>query len=221
MKRNIALACLLSFIGLASSAQIINAQGNNLQDFNGKPIMSTKVSETEGNYFVDENYQKAIMVLANGKQLPDMKVKLDLKNNKVYYINEEGAEMEAVTKVKRIVFTDKGTVFENGFPAVNKQDQGTFYKVIISGKASLLSLTQILESEYKEFNSATTTKRIDKVTEIYGASPNAITRLSKEEDVIQLLADKKKEVYGYIVKNNLKCKKQVDYENIINYYNAL
>ena len=221
MRRNIVLACFLSFIGLAGSAQIINAQGNNLQDFNGKPIMNNKVSETEGNYFVHENYEKAIMVLAGGKEIPDMKVKLDLKNNKVYYINEEGAEMEAVTKVKRIIFTDKGTVYENGFPAVNKQDAGTFYKVVVSGKASVLLLTQYLESEYKEFNSATTTKRIDKVIEVYGASPNVITRLSKEDDVMALLSDKKKDVYAYILKNNLKCKKQADFENVVKYYNSL
>jgi hypothetical protein len=221
MKKFLISACILFSIVIATSGQVVSQTGSTLQDFNGKPIPKLEASETTGSFFTDEEYQRAIMVMANGKQIPDMKVKLNLKTNKVYYIDETGAEMEAVSKVKRIVFTDKGIVYENGFPAINKQDQQTYYQVVISGKASLLLLHTFVEIEYKEFNSATATKKIDKVTEVFGASPNAITKLSKEDDVMALLADKKKDVYSYITSNNLKCKKRTDYENVIKYYNSL
>lgn len=199
----------------------INIKSSNIQDFTGKPLMNTAVSEIQGSVFYNDDYKNAKMYLANGTELTDIKVKLNLRDNKVYYLNNEGLEMEAVSKVKRIIFTDNGSVFENGFPAVNKQDPQTYYRVIISGKASLLILTGFVESVYKAFNSAITTKQIDKVNEIFGVSPNAIARLKKTDDVLQLLSDKHKEVYNYIMTNNLKCKKQADYENVIGYYNSL
>lgn len=220
MKQLVISAGLVLLINFGVMAQI-NVRASNIQDFTGKPIMNNAVSDLKGSFFYNDDYINAKMYLANGTELINIKVKLNLRDNNVYYLNNDGSEMEAVSKVKRIVFMDKGIVFENGFPAVNKQDQQTYYRVIISGKASLLILTNFVESEYKEFNSAITTKQIDKVNEIFGVSPNAIARLKKTDDVLQLLSDKNKEVYNYIITNNLKCKKQPDYENVISYYNSL
>ena len=220
MKRLLISAGLLLLINLAATAQV-NIKGSTMQDFTGKPIMNNKVSEVIGSVFYNDSYKNAKVYLVNGLELADIKIKLNLRDNKVYYLNNDGTEMEAVSKIKSIFFTDDGAIFENGFPAVNKQDAQTYYRVIVSGKASLLLLTGFVEAEYKAFNSATTTKQIDKVTEVFGVSPNAITKLAKAEDVLQLLSDKYKQVYDYIDKNKLKCKKQADYVSVINYYNAI
>lgn len=219
MKYLLISAGILFVSGSTVTAQL-NIKSSNIQDFTGKPLILNKVSETEGSVFFDEAYRNAKVYLANGLELADIKIKLNLRDNRVFYLNNEGAEMEAVSKIKRIVFAD-GTIFENGFPAVNKQDAQTYYRVMVSGKASLLLLTSFVDVEYKAFNSATTTRQIDKVNEVFGVSPNAITKLVKEDDVLQLLTDKYKEVYDYIARNKLKCKKQADYVNVINYYNSL
>ncbi len=213
-------AGLFFFGNLILTAQV-SVKGSTMQDFTGKPIMNSRVIEVEGSVFYDEAYKNANVYLANGLELTGIKVKLNLRDNIVYYLNNEGAEMEAVSKIKRIIFVGEGAIFENGFPAVNNQDARTYYHVIISGKASLLLLTSFVDGEYKAFSSAVTTKQIDKVKEIYGVSPGFITKLTRSEELIQLLSDKSKQVYDFISKNNLKCRKQPDYEKVINYYNSI
>lgn len=220
MKYLLISAGLLLSSGSGLTAQV-NIKSSNLQDFAGNPLLISNASETVGSVFYDPAYKNAKLLLANGVEITDIKVKLNLRDNKVYYLNNDGAEMEAVSKVKKIVFTDNGATFENGFPAVNKQDAHTFYKVLVSGKASLLVLTNFLEVEFKEFNSATTTKQIDRVNELFGVSPRAITKLASEDDVMVLLGDKYKQVNDYVIKNKLKCRKQADYISVFNYYNAL
>jgi hypothetical protein len=211
----------LLLLGNADVTAQVSIKGSTMQDFTGKPIMNTKVSEVEGSVFYSEDYKNAQLSLLSGLELADVKVKLNLRHNKVYYLNNAGAEMEAVSKIKRIVFTEDGTVFENGFPAVNEQDAQTYYRVIVSGKASLLLLTSFADVEYKAFNSAVITKQIDRVNEVYGVSPNAITKLTKTDEVMLLLTDKSREVYNFISKNNLKCRKQPDYEKVLSYYNSI
>jgi hypothetical protein len=220
MKYLLISAGLLLCTGSVLTAQV-NIKSRNLQDFAGNPLLISNASETLGSVFYDPAYKNAKIYLTNGVELTDIKVKLNLRDSKVYYLNNDGAEMEAVSKVKKIVFTDNGTTFQNGFPAVDKQDEQTYYKVLVAGKATLLVLTNFLEVEYKEFNSATTTKQIDRVNEVFGVSRRAITKLASEDDVMVLLADKYKQVYDYIYKNKLKCRKQADYINVVNYYNTL
>lgn len=199
----------------------VNIKSSNIQDFTGKPIIVNKVTEVEGSVFYNDSYKNAKIYLANGLEMAEIKIKLNLRDNKVYFLTTEGAEMESISKIKKIIFSDSGAVFENGFPILNKQDAQTYYRVIVAGKASLLVLSSFVDVEFKAFNSATTTRQIEKVNELFGVSSNIITKLSNANDVLKLLTDKNQEVSDFIAKNNLKCKKQADYLRVINYYNSL
>jgi len=82
--------------------------------------------------------------------------------------------------------------------------------------------TQFSEVEYKEFNSAVTTKRVDKVYQLYGAANGSIKKLTRgEAELLELLKDKSTELAAFIKQNSLKCRKQSDYETVFNYYNGL
>jgi len=129
MKRLFSIASLLLVISLTSDAQI-NLQATTLTELTGKPFFNNVISEIKGTFFYNEEYKNAKMYLASGLELAGIKVKLNLHDNKVYYMEKDEVEMEAVSKIKRIIFTDDGIVFENGFPAVNKQDAQTYYRVI-------------------------------------------------------------------------------------------
>lgn len=111
--------------------------------------------------------------------------------------------------------------FEKGFPPVDKLTADNYYQVLAGGKASLLLDTKFEEISYKEYNSATTTKRIDKLNSYYGFFNNTIRRLLKPEDVLLLLQNKTKEISELIKKENLKVKKQADLEKIFTYYNMI
>jgi hypothetical protein len=207
-----------------AQSQINIGGGQNLQALNGAPLTPDKVLELQGSYFFSDEFLPATLVDASGKEYKDKKIKFNLKSNIIYYTNWDGKLMQATSDIRKVIITeaDKTTVFENFFPSIDGLDAGTYYKVIINGFAKLLLSTQFSEVEYKEFNSAVTTKRVDKVYQLYGAANGSIKKLTKgEAELLELLKDKSIEVTEFIKQNSLKCKKQSDYETVFSYYNGL
>jgi len=218
------LAMLFSCFMATAQSQINIGGGQNLQALNGAPLTPDKVLELQGSYFFSDEFLPATLVDASGKEYKDKKIKFNLKSNIIYYTNWDGKLMQATSDIRKVIITeaDKTTVFENFFPSIDGLDAGTYYKVIINGFAKLLLSTQFSEVEYKEFNSAVTTKRVDKVYQLYGAANGSIKKLTKgEAELLELLKDKSIEVTEFIKQNSLKCKKQSDYETVFSYYNGL
>ena len=215
---------LFSCFMATAQSQINIGGGQNLQALNGAPLTPDKVLELQGSYFFSDEFLPATLVDASGKEYKDKKIKFNLKSNIIYYTNWDGKLMQATSDIRKVIITeaDKTTVFENFFPSIDGLDAGTYYKVIINGFAKLLLSTQFSEVEYKEFNSAVTTKRVDKVYQLYGAANGSIKKLTKgEAELLELLKDKSIEVTEFIKQNSLKCKKQSDYETVFSYYNGL
>ncbi len=210
---------VVAFSSMAQAQVTVN--GSTMQDITGRAIMNTQLKDVEGSVFYKDDYQTATLYLENGGIVQGRKIKLNLQDNKVYYLDVDGKELESISKIKRISFEENNAVFENGFPAVDKQSSETYYQVIVSGKAFLLQCTKFSEGEYKPFNATVAIKKIDKVYELFGSSSNGISRLNGPEDVLKVLSDKAKEVSGFIQEKRLKCKKQNDLEAVIKFYNAL
>jgi hypothetical protein len=214
--------CLTSF----TQAQV-GYSLNTLSDGNGNPILTKKAVIGESAYLFDKNYLNGILYLeGTEKAITGNKFKLNLQNSKLYYMDANGEEMEVASSVKRIVFTGAGEdgadiVFEKGFPAVDKLGNENFYRVLVQGKALLLQDTKFVEVEYKEYNSASTARRTDKLVSYYGVTGNRISRLSKPEDVLLLLADRTKQVSDYMKQENSKVKKAADLEKVFRYYNGI
>jgi hypothetical protein len=207
-----------------AQSQVNIGGGQNLQALNGAPLTPDKVLDLQGSYFFNDEFLPAILVDASGKEYKDKKIKFNLKSNIIYYTDWDGKLMQATSDIRKVIITepDKTTVFENFFPSIDGLDAGTYYKVLISGSAKLLLSTQFSEAEYKEFNSAVTTKRVDKVYQLYGAANGNIKKLTKgEAEILELLKDKSSELASFIKQNSLKCRKQSDYETVFNYYNGL
>lgn len=213
-------AMLFVFIGFTAQSQVITT-GPNMQDISGKVILINKLSEIEGSVFYKDSYLPATLTLENGVLITGKSVKLNLQNNAVYYLDTNGSELEAISKIKRIEFVESKVIFENGFPSVENQNAQTYYQLLIKGNASLLQCTKFSEGEYKPYNATVSIKRIDKVFELYGVSSKAISRLTNQDDVFALLSDKTKEVSKFILEKKIKCKKQSDFETIVKYYNTL
>lgn len=218
------LAMVFSCFMATAQSQINIGGGQNLQALNGAPLTPDKVLELQGSYFFNDEFLPATLVDASGKEYKDKKIKFNLKSNIIYYTDWDGKLMQATSDIRKVIITeaDKTTVFENFFPSIDGLDAGTYYKVIINGAAKLLLSTQFSEVEYKEFNSAVTTKRVDKVYQLYGAANGTIKKLTKgEAEVLDLLKDRSSELAAFIKQNSLKCRKQSDYETVFNYYNGL
>lgn len=218
------LALVFSCVIANAQSQVSIGGGRNLQALNGAPLTPDKVLELQGTYFFNDEFLPAVLVDASGKEYKDKKIKFNLKTNIIYYTDWDGKLMQATSDIRKVIITegDKTTVFENFFPPIDGLDAGTYYKVLVNGTSKLLLSTQFSEGEYKEFNSAVTTKRVDKVYQLYGAANGSIKKLTKgDAEVLDLLKDKSAELAAFIKQNSLKCRKQSDYETVFNYYNGL
>jgi hypothetical protein len=203
----------------SSSAQV-GYSLTTLSDGNGNPVLSKKGNTAENHYLFNKEYLDGVLYLeGNEKGIGGNKFKLDLQNSKLYFLNADQAEMEVGGAVKRVELGK--AVFEKGFPPIDKLGKENFYQVLAEGKALLLMDTKFEEVEYKEYNSALTTKRTDKLISYYGVLGNRIAKLSKPEDILLLLTDKTQQVSNFINQENIKTKKQADLEKIFNYYNKL
>lgn len=222
--RSLLLALVFTCLLAKAQSQINIGGGQNLQALNGAPLTPDKITELQGSYFFSDDFLPAVLVDASGKEYKDKKIKFNLKSNIIYYTDWDGKLMQATSDIRKIIITepDKTTLFENFFPSIDGLDAGTYYKVLVNGNAKLLLSTQFSEGEFKEFNSAVTTKRVDKVYQLYGAANGSIKKLTKgEAELLELLKDKSTELAAFIKQNSLKCRKQSDYETVFNYYNGL
>ncbi len=224
LSRSLLLALVFTCMLAKAQSQINIGGGQNLQALNGAPLTPDKITELQGSYFFSDDFLPAVLVDASGKEYKDKKIKFNLKSNIIYYTDWDGKLMQATSDIRKIIITEpnRTTLFENFFPSIDGLDAGTYYKVLVNGNAKLLLSTQFSEGEFKEFNSAVTTKRVDKVYQLYGAANGSIKKLTKgEAELLELLKDKSTELAAFIKQNSLKCRKQSDYETVFNYYNGL
>lgn len=223
MKRfsfRILLLCLICTAAVSISKAQVGYSLNTLSDGNGNPVLSKKGSTAENHYLFSKEYLEGVLFLeGNEKGITGNKFKLDLQNSKLYFLNADNSEMEVAGAVKKVILGK--AVFEKGFPSIDKLTKDNFYQLLVGGKALLLMDTKFEEVTYKEYNSASTTTRTDKLVSYYGVLGNRISRLLKPEDVLLLLTDKTQQISDFIKKENSKVKKQSDLEKIFAYYNSL
>lgn len=211
------------FIGQVMYAQ----QQGNIGRMNDNVVTSTKrmIVDVKPVYLFNENYLDADIHTPTGKIIPGNKLRLDLQENKLYYL-EGGVEMEVVNPVSAVFFrlpegeNSSIVIFQKGYPAVDKQNENNFYQVLVSGKATLLMDTKFRETEHISFGTGIV-NNTEKLLSYYGASGNKIVQLAKTENIVELLSDRSKEIKEYIQQESIKVKRQPDLAKVFTYYNSL
>ncbi len=225
MKHFSAILFLL-FVCFSSSAQL--AKPLIASDFGGKPWIAPPESvDMEGSPFFNDKYTKATVLMKNNQFIENLPVKLNLLENKLFYLDEKGVEMESVMPVNKIIFTEVGSplngiIFSNGFMPGGQITSNTFLQVLDTGKVWLLQHHLLSISDYKPYGTNMTIKKVNtKVSYFVGTPSGALFGLGKEDVVVQALSNRKEQVSKFIQSNKLKFKNADDYRTLVRYYNAL
>jgi hypothetical protein len=184
-----------------------------------------KATDVNGAFLFSKDYLMADIVLANGKIIIGNKVRLNLQDNKLYYTIGPDEEMEVSMAVKQIIFGvqegNKNLVtFTSGFPPVGKLTKDNFYQELVPGKVSLLLDTKFLQSTRVQVPVGPVTETT-KLENYYGSNGTVTVKITKAEDLTELMADKLKEITDYIQQEKLKLKRQSDLVKLFTYYNGL
>lgn len=226
-------AFLIGCIPFLSKAQqqiltFMNETNEFLHDASGRPIYMRTEYETDGTPLYSNDYCMANLKVKNGKYYVGIKVKLNLQENLLIYVDEHGNEMAAITPIEKIEFYNcgdpaKNKTFVSGFPAIDKQDASSFYVRLDSGNVSLLKYLSITYRDERKYGSASIT-RIFEQKEVYYfySQDKGIKRLNKDNDtLVEMLGAKKSELTSFIAKNDIKCRKEDDLVKVFAFYNSL
>jgi hypothetical protein len=62
---------------------------------------------------------------------------------------------------------------------------------------------------------------VNKLENYYGSNGRTTLRITKPEDIVELMPDKSKEISAYIQQEKIKTRKQSDLIKVFTYYNSL
>ncbi|MDP1972651.1 MAG: hypothetical protein Q8J87_06730, partial [Sediminibacterium sp.] len=157
---------------LTSNAMMAQEVGTRifLRDANGLDIRSKSASIENASYLFHPDYLKASLYTRAGKLKSDAKYKLILQENRLFYMEADGSDMEVVSPIYRIEFempNGTTTVFEKGFDVVDNLNQNNFYQVLVDGKAKLLLDTKFATETKMVYGTGAVTTT-DKLINYYG-----------------------------------------------------
>jgi hypothetical protein len=221
MKKIFLLTCLVTLITIASAQEVSTRIF--LRDANGLDIKSASATIENVNYLFHPDYLKASLYTRAGKLKSEVKYKLLLQLNRLFYQEADGSDMEVISPIYRIEFEMPNgslTVFEKGFDVIESLNQNNFYQVLSDGAVKLLMDTKFATETKMVYGTGAVTTT-DKLLNYYGAVGTKIIKVTKEEHALSLMSDKSAEVAAFIKKEKTKFKKQADLEKLFNYYNTL
>ena len=212
------ISCLL----LSLSMYIAEGQQVMLTDFAGRPVNVPKENmEVEGSTFYPETaFKKATVFLTNRTFIKDIPIKIDLKDRRVFFINDRNEELVSIMPIKQIVFED-GVVMETGFDASGKIPAGSFFQVLDTGKVKLLKYIEITYVDSKGYNSNTTVRQFFRKDIFLAAKGQQLYALNDASEIANILPEKQTQLASFIREQIGKPKKQADFEKIVRYCNSL
>ncbi|WP_242920890.1 hypothetical protein [Pontibacter liquoris] len=199
-----------------------------LEEVNGRPIRVGQYENVVGSPYLQDEWRKGTVKLANGETYPDVDLKYDQVQDIPLFRNKAGETLEIVQSVAGFTITYlkdgalQEAVFRNGYPGIKGASRTSFYEVLAEGKVDLLKRTNKVIREEKAYNSATITKNILPVVTYYIAREEQLVNIKNDrKSILEALADKAPELDAYIKKNKLRLKEDADLAQLINYYNSL
>lgn len=160
---------------LCVAAKVTNAQkavGNPLfLHMHDKMVQVDKYNDiVSGTAFVDSNWQLGAVLLENGTLVENVRIRINVLDDEIHYIDESGKEMVSTQNIKSVIFKRTGNdttavfVSKYAFSGKDAGMPGGWMQLLAKGKVSLLKKYHKSIIESKGYSSATVEKNI--VTEV-------------------------------------------------------
>lgn len=211
---------------VCTTIQIAQAQLLQLQDpVSSKNFNSDKYTGIKGTPFLVDKWQHGT-VITNKGNYADLELKLDLYDNKLFF-NKNDASFELLDQVVAIQLfpkwpdTSNKQVFIKGMSQNNIHPDQYVQVLVPQGQVQLYRSDIKQVTEMSEIN-AGMVKTFYNSSRYFIKKGNQfnLIRLKKEE-IMPYLAEKEAAINDFIVKNKLNLKKEIDFVQLIQAFNAL
>ena len=230
MKPSFAILILIFAVTAANAqslSRVLDQSNPFLNDGNGRPLYLQTTNNSEGSPYFNPEYKKANIVLEDGRMARNIKVKFDLLNNQIQYLNEKGAEMIPNLPIRSFIFVEPFfdqprdfVMFQNGFPAIGRFTPATYYQVLDTGSIKLLKSIKVNYRDDKPYGSPEITRIYEKTVGYYAYVPDGeMIKIEKEKEVFaQIFKTRQEEILAFINEKKLKLKTESDYLEIFWFY---
>ena len=183
----------------------------------------------EGNPFFIENFRSSTIKLVSGLEFNNVKSRLDLYKQMIQVkLNGDTVKMILPGSIAEVIFYDtvqslpKEYRFQTGYPEIDNLNRNNFYQVISDGKVTLLKSSIKKINKTKNEMSGEVSSQFDIYEDHYLYVKYEMKRVKKDKEyLLNLLADKKKELETYFTAQKLNFKSMDSIKKIIDYYNSL
>jgi hypothetical protein len=170
---------------------------------------------------------KGVAVSDKGQQYTSSRVKLDLIDNELHYLDQKGEAFINTVPLKQVTLTDSVSntsyqfVYNTYVPALINVRRG-WYRKLVEGKASLYQALVKTMQETKQYNSPVTEQKIITAEEFLLAHNDGVQKVKKPKDLLALLTDKKAEMEVFVKSNEAKSGSTAEQMTaLVNHYNSL
>jgi hypothetical protein len=208
-------ACLVLLLAMGYQ-QRANAQY--YYDGRGKMIESS--SEVEGSPFENDNWTYGSATDIKGVVYKNIRLKYDLYNDRLMFANMVNEMMVFVNPVLSFVYN--GDTYANGFPAVAKFTDSTYYKIISDGKTKLLYHHSKALQSVKVYDSAVVHYRLfDKEVYYLLKDDKMIEVKPSKGSLLSAMKDKSAQMNLYFGSHADAVKSTAGLAEMMTYYNSL
>lgn len=229
------LFLLLLLFSLRAKSQLRSAQGNytpptaNARFYQNAdlPVIKDKYPKfASGSPYFLEDWIEGDIQLSTGEIYHNVKMRLDLVENTLQYVNDKGVEVVAGSNIKTILLNDsinghKYKFVHSAYIGGATSVEPGWYQVLASGNATFFKRTVKSIVEPRNYSSGDNEPSVNSQTEYYLYADWGLSRIKKIKEIPLLLKDKTDELEKYIATKKLSGKSDPDFVSLIEYYNGL
>jgi hypothetical protein len=190
-------------------------------------VKNTDIDNASGSPYLFKDWSDGVVIFKSGRAVKQFKLRFDCARNRLM-LQFEGASFAAESQVKEFVlYTRSGKnkdslVFRKGFPTIDKNNDDTFYQVLLTGKATLLRLFVKIVVEEKQLVNTNNNRRLEDDEFYYLLQNGTMIQLPKDkEDLVKLLPLQADQMKQFVAQQSLRMEKADDFVKIISKYNEL
>ncbi|TBO40390.1 hypothetical protein [Pedobacter kyonggii] len=211
-----------------SSISILNAQEFfRLKESIGMPLRSRSYVDLKGSPYFINTWSKGLIKQSNGQSIKDIDLKYDQLQDELIFKDAKGQELGfavPVTEFKIDYIINglaKSSLFRNGFEPFKGSTLLNYYEILYKGQLSLAKKNVKRIEEYREYNSATTTKSIIERVKYYYYSANKLFEFKRDNNSIkEAFGNSAIPLLAYIKENKFNLKNDEDLIKIFNFYST-
>jgi len=214
----------LGFALILLSGEIKAQSGDFFFNGKGQPFLKNTNADIDGSPYLTEKWLPGRVQTIKGKIYDNLKIKYDINTDDLLFAYDSADEPLKFSDEIRsfVIYMPEEMLFSNGFPAVDKQNHESYYRILSNGSTKFLKRYNKVIHETKVYNTINSTKAFQDFNLYYLFRNGKMEKVDNPKKTLYALAgDKKVQLDEFVKSNAVNFKKDEDLIKAFNFLNSL